>query len=48
MLACNFYNYNYFYTYCLLLGGGHHEDKRNEGAGQGSKTVRTGWQSRLK
>lgn len=26
----------------VCTGGGHYEDKRDEGAGQGSKTVRTG------
>lgn len=30
------------------LGGRHYEDKRDEGIGQGPKTVRTGRQSRLK
>lgn len=31
----------------FFSGGGHYENERDESAGQGSKTVRTGWQSRF-
>lgn len=43
--------YNLLFTNSItlcILGGGYYEDKRDESTGQGSKTLRTRWQSRLK
>lgn len=38
---------HYFDFFFFYSGGGHYENERDESAGQGSKTVRTGRQSRF-
>lgn len=43
----NYYN-NLLLSFSFFWGGRYYEDKRDESSGQGSKTVWTGWQSRLK